>query len=212
MLGDHEGEAAVRLARRSVEKALGVGPTGPSVEVPRSFDQPRGVFVTLKRHPDGRLRGCVGYPLAVLPLRSAVSDAAVSAACDDPRFPSVSPSELPRLTFEVSILTVPVPVPGPGPEAIARAIHVGRDGLIIESGGRSGLLLPQVALEQGWTAEEFLDGACEKAGLSPGAWRSPAVRVRRFEAEVFHEREPSGRVERSSGGASPTRERPGPRR
>jgi len=129
VLGDHEGEAAVRLARRSVEKALGVGPTGPSVEVPRSFDQPRGVFVTLKRHPDGRLRGCVGYPLAVLPLRSAVSDAAVSAACDDPRFPSVSPSELPRLTFEVSILTVPVPVPGPGPEAIARAIHVGRDGL-----------------------------------------------------------------------------------
>jgi len=212
VLGAEEGATAVRLARRAVTETLGgTDRSDPPTRLSPAFERPRGAFVTLKRYPDGLLRGCIGYPMPVLPLRSAIARAAVSAALDDPRFPAVTIAELERLTFEVSVLTVPAPVDGTGPEAIARSIRVGRDGLVVEMDGRSGLLLPQVAPEQGWTAEEFLDGTCEKAGLAAGAWRFPGVRVRRFEAEVFSEREPFGPVAPVRAEARPASERPAPR-
>jgi uncharacterized protein (TIGR00296 family) len=65
-------------------------------------------------------------------------------------------------------------------------IAVGRDGLIIRKGDRSGLLLPQVAGEEGWSTERFLEETCRKAGLPPGAWREGAS-IERFEAEVWGE-------------------------
>ena len=64
------------------------------------------------------------------------------------------------------------------------AFSVGEHGLVVEEGGRRGLLLPQVATEWGWTAEQFLRQTCVKAGLPPDAWRRGA-RLFRFEAEVF---------------------------
>ncbi len=204
MLDDAAGEASVRWARRSIAERLGGARSdGDVAPGPAVFDQPRGVFVTLRRHPDGLLRGCIGYPMPFLPLRQALAQAALSAAFDDPRFPPVAAAELGHLIVEVSVLTVPVPVDAVGAEAIARSVRVGRDGLIVEAGGRSGLLLPQVAPEQGWSAEEFLDGTCEKADLPRGAWRDPRIRIRRFEAEVFAETEPGGRVRRVS--AAPSR-------
>jgi uncharacterized protein len=212
MVGPGDGEAAVHLARRSVARALdGVGRGDPRDALPSSFEEPRGVFVTLKRYPGGLLRGCIGYPLPVLPLRLAIVRAAVASALDDPRFPAVTPRELASLTFEVSILTVPVAIGDAGPGSVVREIRIGRDGLIVEAGGRSGLLLPQVAPEQGWTVEEFLDGTCDKAELPPGAWRSPGVRVRRFEAEIFSEAEPSGRIVRVTPGADRESARRAPR-
>jgi len=202
MLSVEEGAAAVRLARRALVDALGPSPSPDLVkavaETPAIplFDERRGVFVTLKRYPDDALRGCIGYPLPVLPLRSALAHAAVSAAVEDFRFRPVRASDLPRLTVEVSVLTVPVPLHFATPDEAIRAVTVGRDGLIIEGFGSSGLLLPQVAPEEGWSAEELLDGTCEKAGLPPRAWRDPRVKVRRFEAEIFREVEPGGEVVR----------------
>jgi len=202
MLSPEEGVAAVRLARRALEDALGPSPSPDLVravaETPAIplFDERRGVFVTLKRHPDGALRGCIGYPLPVLPLRAALAHAAVSAAVEDFRFRPVRASDLPRLTVEVSVLTVPAPLRFSTPEEAVRSVTVGRDGLIVEGFGSSGLLLPQVAPEEGWSAEELLDGTCEKAGLPPRAWRDPRVKVRRFEAEIFHEVTPGGEVVR----------------
>jgi uncharacterized protein len=200
MLTADEGTAAVRLARASVRDRLrlpAVGPREVSSALPDVFGELRGAFVTLKEHPGGGLRGCIGYALPVLPLARAIAEAAVAAATDDPRFPPVSARELERLTFEVSVLTAPVPVTGARPEEVVAGVRVGRDGLIVDGFGTSGLLLPQVAPEQGWTAEELLDGTCEKAGLPAGAWRDRArLRVRRFEAEVFAERAPDGPVGR----------------
>lgn len=202
VLSNEEGETAVRLARRALENALGSSPSkdpttfAAGEPMPSVFAEPRGVFVTLKRHPDGALRGCIGYPLPVLPLRSAIAGAAVAAAVDDFRFRPVRAAELPRLTVEVSILTVPVPIRFATPEEAVRAVTVGRDGLIVDGLGSSGLLLPQVAPEQGWSAEELLNGTCEKAGLPPRAWRDPRVQVRRFEAEIFREVSPAGEVAR----------------
>ena len=204
MLSAEEGTQAVRLARASLVRALGTpndtvigGVAEP--DLPSVFDEPRGVFVTLRHHPSGSLRGCIGYPLPVLPLRTALRQAAVSAATEDPRFPQVRLPELRALTVEVSVLTVPVPVRATRPEDLIREIRVGRDGLIVEGFGTSGLLLPQVAPEQGWSSEELLEGTCEKAGLPSRAWRDPKVKIRRFEAEVFGERSPGGEILRTAG-------------
>lgn len=190
-----DGELAVRLAREAVARALGATAEAlPPTPVPPLFLERRGVFVSWYEHPAHRLRGCIGFPEAVLPLGRAVREAAVSAALDDPRFPPVTARELPSLVGEVSVLTPLTPVePGDRPAAV----EVGRDGLVVESGRARGLLLPQVATEQGWDREEFLDGTCEKAGLPPGVWRSPQVRVYRFGAEVFRELAPGGSVERA---------------
>jgi uncharacterized protein len=209
-----DGERAVRLARESIERTLGPGPPGarPRVDAahgPAIFREPRGVFVTLKQYPSGELRGCIGYPLPVLPLAEAIPDVAVAAASDDPRFPPVAPEEMDHLSVEVSILTVPQLVPTTSPGATVAAIRPGRDGLIVEGYGQSGLLLPQVATEQGWSAEELLEGTSQKAGLPPDAWRDRRVRVRRFEAEVFREVRPRGDVVREpTEGTSPPGARP----
>jgi uncharacterized protein len=198
-----DGRAAVRWARACLASGLGAAPGGPPVPVAEPpagpvFREPRGVFVTLKRHPSGELRGCIGFPLPYLPLADAIARSAVAAATEDPRFARVPGKELDRLTVEVSVLTVPVPLAGTTPEAMIAEVKIGRDGLLVERRGTSGLLLPQVGPEQGWSSEELLDGTCEKAGLPAGAWRDPKVRVRRFEAQIFAETVPGGPVERAT--------------
>jgi len=218
VLNHDEGVAAVRLARRALERALGRSSTDEPVaaleeeELPPVFDEPRGVFVTLKRYPGNALRGCIGYPLPVLPLRSALVRAAVSAAVEDYRFRPVAASDLPHISIEVSVLTPPVPLRFSTPNEAVRAVKVGRDGLIVDGLGSSGLLLPQVAPEEGWSAEELLDGTCEKAGLPSKAWQDARVKVRRFEAEVFRELTPGGEVAREdpagpTSGGSPARKK-----
>jgi hypothetical protein len=191
-----DGSVAVRLAREAVARALGAaGPGNARRELSAPFHQLRGAFVSWYDHPERHLRGCIGYPQPVLPLAEAIRQAAIAAALDDPRFPSVTAEELPSLVAEVSLLS---PFEAIGLPERPRGVTVGRDGLSVERGRFRGLLLPQVATEQGWGPAEFLDGTCEKAGLLPGAWRSPDVTVYRFEAEVFRERTPGGEVVRAS--------------
>jgi uncharacterized protein len=195
-----EGKHAVRIARAAIVAALSTepprDPAAPfrTAELPALFDEPRGVFVTLTELRDGALRGCIGFPVPVYPLRAAVPRAAVAAAVEDPRFPSLASRELGRTLLEVSLLTVPEPLDVADPLARPDAVRVGRDGLIVEAEGTSGLLLPQVATEQGWDARTFLAETCRKAGLRGDAWRSSRTRFRRFQAEIFHEVSPGGPV------------------
>jgi AmmeMemoRadiSam system protein A len=118
-------------------------------------------------------------------LREMLPEVARLAAFSDPRFPPLGAEELRVVRFEVSLLTVPAPIGSPAD------VEVGRHGLIVSLRGRRGLLLPQVAAEYEWTAEEFVEQTCVKAGLPPRAWREPAARILAFEAEVFGEPEPS---------------------
>ena len=136
-----------------------------------------GVFVTIKER--GRLRGCLGTLACLDGLDREVARCARDAASEDPRFPAVSPDEIPELSLEISVL-------GPLEEIEARpgAFTIGVHGLVVEQGVQRGLLLPQVATEWGWDAEQFLRQTCVKAGLPPDAWRNGA-RVFRFAAEVF---------------------------
>lgn len=109
-----------------------------------------------------------------------MAQAAVLAATEDPRFPPLRKSELPGLRIEISVL-------GPlQPVLDVSEIKVGRHGLVIKEGQRSGLLLPQVATELGWDRQTFLREVCRKAGLPDNAWKNSRG-LFKFEAIVFQE-------------------------
>lgn len=202
MVTESDGARAVAIARGAL--AACVGPTPPrdpaapfrDRALPPLFDEKRGVFVTLRTAEAAELRGCIGYPLPVLPLRAGIPRAAVAAAVEDPRFPPVHARELAAVTVEVSVLTSPQPVASVVPSERLAAVVVGRDGLLIEGRGTSGLLLPQVAVEQAWDPAQFLAELCRKAGLRAEMWRSSEVRLSTFQADVFAEERPEGAVAR----------------
>ena len=126
-------------------------------DVPPALLEKRGVFVTLKKR--GELRGCIGYLTGMKPLVHAVLDNSYNAAFKDPRFGPVTAGELPAITIEISVLTEPV-------RGEVRGGDTGRQGRPhMERGPYRGLLLPQVAVEQGWDRNTFLDQTCLKAGL-----------------------------------------------
>jgi len=194
MLSLSEGEFLVRLARRSIEEYL----SGKEIEVPEPpserLKEPRGVFVTLSRYPDKELRGCIGFPLPTYPLVEATARAAISSATQDPRFPPLTPEEMNETVVEVSVLTPPEEVKYEDPKELPEKIVIGRDGLIIEAGGFSGLLLPQVPVEYNWAPEEYLMHLCLKAGLPSTYWLTGRARIKRFTAQIFVEKEPRGEV------------------
>ena len=176
-LGTSQRKELLAIARRALEGYLGAGKM-PSVEgAGGKLSAPGAAFVTLTKN--GRLRGCIGFTEAVAPLVKVVQECAVAAATEDPRFPPVSPNELPALRIEISVLTPLFPI---RPEEV----EVGRHGLMVAQGRMRGLLLPQVPVEWGCDRETFLDQTCVKAGLPPSAWRRGAT-LRAFTAEVFGE-------------------------
>ena len=190
LLTDEEGKIALAAAKFAVydkvaktvntEKAA-----PPDISDYEIFNEKRGVFVTLTE--EGELRGCIGYPYPVLPLGEALHDAAVSAAVRDPRFMPVREDELAAIEFEVTILTPPELLTCSAAER-PKNIEVGRHGLIIKDRGMSGLLLPQVATEYGWDAEEFLMHTCIKAGTDRDAWKRDDTALYTFEGQIFSER------------------------
>jgi len=192
---DSDGERAVKAARTVVEGCVKDGEI-PPVDLPKSFEKDGGVFVTLKTYPDLDLRGCIGYPEPVAPLRDAIVDSAISAATRDPRFYPVRKEELSALVVEVSLLTPPEKISVKDPSELPGKVIVGEDGLIAERGRYRGLLLPQVPVELGWDAQEFLMQTCCKAGLEPEVWKSPGTTFYKFQAEIFHEEKPNGNIRR----------------
>ncbi len=134
------------------------------------------MFVSLHRR--GELRGCIGHIEADQQLADLTGRMAVAAACDDPRFPPLGADELDGLEVEVSVLEPPV-------RGTAQEFVPGRHGVIVTLGRARGLLLPQVATELGWGAEQMLDGACRKAGLPKGAWRHPDAVIELFAVQVI---------------------------
>lgn len=140
----------------------------------------RGAFVTLRRAADGDLRGCVGRVEGDAPLLVTVTHMAVAAAIHDRRFDPATAGELVSLRIEISVLSPLEPIR-------PSEIQVGRHGLLLRHGARSGLLLPQVAVEHGWDCEAFLAHTSRKAGLPPGTWKRPGVELLGFTATVFGE-------------------------
>jgi hypothetical protein len=192
-----EGKFLINLARNTVKEYLENGKTvKPPKDTPKKLLEPCGVFVTISsvRNGEKELRGCIGYPYPTSPLVEAVIDSAVNAATQDPRFYPLSPDELDRVVFEVSVLTPPQSVEVENPKEYVSKIKVGEDGLIVEKGFYRGLLLPQVPVEWGWCEEEFLCQCCVKAGLPLDSWLTKGVKIYKFKCYIAQELTPNGEV------------------
>jgi uncharacterized protein (TIGR00296 family) len=192
-----EGVFLVGLARDAIEMALLSEEMPIPSDVSEKLTKEYGVFVTLNKQDRGShsLRGCIGLPYPVKPLTEAIIDSAVNAALNDPRFPPVSLKEMDSIIVEVSILTPPQKLDVEVPKDIPDRIEVGVDGLIISRGNQRGLLLPQVAVDWGWDAEEFLTQCCLKAWLQPDAWILLDTKISKFQTIIFSELEPRGTIE-----------------
>lgn len=139
-----------------------------------------GAFVTLTKNK--HLRGCIGNFVSEQPLYLTVQDMAVAAATHDPRFAPVNVQELSGLEIEISVLTPLRKI------SSADEFELGKHGIYIRKGNRSGTFLPQVANETNWTKEEFL-GHCsrDKAQIGWDGWKTAELYV--YEALVFSEHE-----------------------
>lgn len=193
IITDNDGQNLVKTARKILTEYL---KDGTRLSLDKDFQEKfsfkSGVFVTLN-NPLG-LRGCIGYPLPDKQLFNALEDASIAAATEDPRFPSVKFEELDSITFEVTVLTPPKKIEVNEPSEYLSKIKVGQDGLIVKYGYNSGLLLPQVPVEYRWNEKEFLEYACEKAGLPKEYWKRKEIEIKKFQGIVFKEKEPLGEI------------------
>ena len=163
------------LARHSLEYTIKSGGSLPLPDsLPDELTRERaGVFVSL--HKNGRLRGCIG---TIAPTTGSIANEiiqnAISAGLRDTRFEPVTAAELPYLTYKVDVLLEPEPISSP------QELDVKRYGVIVSSGYKRGLLLPN--LDGIDTVEEQVAIARQKGGISDNA----PVKLERFEV-IRHE-------------------------
>lgn len=161
----------VLLAKRTVEQYVRTAKVLMPESLP-GMEGRAGAFVSIKKH--GELRGCIG---TIEPTQENVCmeivKNAVAAASRDPRFAPISEDELCDLTYSVDILTPPEPVDDPG------CLDCKRYGVIVQSGLRRGLLLPD--LEGVETVQQQIEIAKMKAGIFP----DEPCRLYRFEVRRY---------------------------
>ncbi len=180
---EKDKKVLLSIARKSIESAItGTPYEQTQIEITsQELKEKSGAFVTLRTH--GNLRGCIGRMASDIPLYKLVSEMAVSAAKEDPRFNQIHPSELEVLEIGISALSPLQKIDDP------LDFELGRHGIYIIKGASNGCFLPQVATETGWTKEEFLSQCCSmKAGLSPDAWRKEDIEVYIFTTETISEK------------------------
>jgi AmmeMemoRadiSam system protein A len=154
------------IARESIQAALSGERTREFEITEPNLQLKRGVFVTLMNH--GRLRGCIGHfePDMALPksCRRCGGSRIRIPVFDHP----VTPSEM-NIDVKISILS-----PLRKIQSIDE-IEIGKHGIWVRQGGKSGTYLPEVATEMGWDRIQFLESCCEeKAGLPADAWKTGA--------------------------------------
>ncbi|MGE5197805.1 MAG: AmmeMemoRadiSam system protein A, partial [Deltaproteobacteria bacterium] len=182
MLNKEQRKRLIEIARSSIENYLKNGKKSALTEDDPVLSEKMGAFVTLREH--GELRGCIGNLVGNQPLYLTIRDMAIEAAVGDPRFMPVKLPELKNIDIEISVLSPLKKVDS------AEAIEMGRHGVLIRKGFNSGVFLPQVATETGWSKEEFLSQLCaHKAGIPADAWKDKSTEIYIFTAEVFSEKE-----------------------
>ena len=175
-----EEQQAIDLARwtlNSYVKGLSNVPQ-PELTDPYFYEK-SGVFVTLNKN--GMLRGCIGVIVPVDILARNIITSTRNSAQNDHRFPPVRAEEVDELEVEVSILSPPK-------ESKLEDIEIGKHGLIVEGGGKSAVYLPQVATEQNWTFEFWLDSLCDKATLPTRYWKKKEAKFKTFTAQIINEK------------------------
>ncbi|MFC1553584.1 AmmeMemoRadiSam system protein A [candidate division KSB1 bacterium] len=180
-LSEDDKKTLLNIARDAVKVHLSGNGSRKKYNLSDALKSKCGAFVTLKNK--GELRGCIGMLQSEKELHGTVADMAVSAATNDTRFSSVEISELSDLDIEISVLS---------PFKIIKntdEIEVGKHGILIQKLPFQGLLLPQVATENKWDRNTFLEYTCMKAGLSTNAWKEKDTVIQIFSADVFGEKE-----------------------
>ena len=177
---EEEKRAMVATARSAIYSSLRMDYDGDDTPVDILKEKGYGVFVTL--YLNGSLRGCIGRFVSDESLRATIREMAQSAAFHDPRFPALSRGEAPRVEIEVSVLSPLKKI------SSVEEFKLGRDGIYMVKGSRSGTFLPQVAEETGWDTEEFL-GHCarDKAGIGYNGWKDADLYT--YQTEVVKETE-----------------------
>jgi AmmeMemoRadiSam system protein A len=184
LLAEARETIAAKLEKREAKYKLSPALEKAIAEGDSALSKPCGAFVTLHiKEAKGKqnLRGCIGRMIAATPLEETVRTMALQAAFGDPRFPPLSASEYPQINIEISALSPMELCPDP------RSVKVGVHGLYLIHRGRSGVLLPQVPVEQGWDLDEYLDYICVKAGLPPHSYQAPGAELYTFTAVVVGE-------------------------
>ncbi|MGH4037045.1 MAG: AmmeMemoRadiSam system protein A [Sphaerochaeta sp.] len=176
IMDDIEKKTLIELAKNTIAKSLNL----PHKEIDASqYTERRGAFVTLSK--EGKLRGCIGYIVAVEPLNKQIQRLALEAAYDDPRFTKLQKEEFSKLEIEISVLSVPKIIHS------LSEFQLSRDGIILTVGPNRAVFLPQVADETGWNKDEMLSALSRKAGLNPNAYKQSDAQFMTFTAEVFHD-------------------------
>lgn len=182
------GESALDALRRHFCLEASADPSVQAGEGQHSVLSRRaGAFVTL--YCGSELRGCLGAVAPSEPLQESVARLAVAAATQDRRFDPLTRAEFVSSRLEITILGELVRLPAE-PEGLLSGLIPAEHGVQVRAARRSGLLLPQVARRQGWSALELLRQVCCKAGCEPDAWRGPPAEVYGFRASSFEVRSP----------------------
>ncbi len=181
LLNDKQKKRLLEIARRTLETYIKKKETLEFKEDDPVLNKELGAFVTL--HKYGELRGCIGNMVGKGPLYLTVRDMAIAASTQDPRFPRVTEDELDVIDIEISVLSQMEKI------SDSSKIIMGKHGVMVQSGFRSGVFLPQVATETGWDRETFMNNLCaHKAGLPPDAWKKGECEIFIYTAEVFGEK------------------------
>lgn len=189
-LSEAQGQLLVKLARHTLMDRLGKQIPQAEIDTLNAalkdscFSSLCGTFVTLKI--DERLRGCIGNLTSDTPLASGVRRNAINAAFHDPRFASLSTSELDRVEIEISILSEPQPLKYRDGDDLIKKLQPHIDGVIIRKDQASATFLPQV-WEQLPRPQDFLAHLCTKAGLAADSWQNPELEVSTYQVQYFEE-------------------------
>lgn len=149
-----------------------------TINLPEKFTQKYAAFVTLKKNSE--LRGCMGHTVAKQSLDREIVECTQMAALRDPRFMPVKENELADIKVDITILSRFVRLYS------IEDIKIGEDGVYLRNGFDSGLFLPQVASEQGWSKLEFLKHLGKKAKLGINAYKDSKTELYKFKALVIH--------------------------
>lgn len=193
-LSYEDGIRAVELARESIESYVCHGQREQPGSMREAFYQRTGALVRIEStRGRGSLRGCAGSYQSNDQLGHVIVDAAIAAASEDSCGSELNAAELDSVAVSTCIVRDVLLTDDPLAD-----LELGRHGVAIDAGNRGGWLYPTIPVENGWSAHEYLDRTCRKAGLAPTAWQDDDVMVVLFGGEVFREREPNGSIEHRS--------------
>ncbi len=180
LLSVKDKQKLLKISRKTLDEYIRTGksPAIKDEDITDNLKTCCGAFVSL--HINGKLRGCIGNFSQDIPLYKVVQEMTISSATRDYRFTPVEVNDLNKIDIEISVLTPLKRI------SSIDEINLGKHGVYIRKGQKTGTFLPQVATQTGWDLEDFL-GHCarDKAGIGWEGWKDAELYT--YEAIIFSE-------------------------